>query len=214
MAVLDTLIRSARILRAGAICVEQRRVNRVRLGMIWLNAILAAGIIAPPAPMALPAVRAAREAVETATRTYGAGHPATAMMVRNLALEFEQAGYANYAEYYARQAAKALEAKFGPHDPSVVPALNVLTEAQASQGRYAEAERTARRAVAIGPSAEAHYATALHNLGAVLEAQGKRCEAAAVYTQALAARQAVLPAGHPYIAITRAALRRVAEVRK
>jgi tetratricopeptide (TPR) repeat protein len=177
--------------------------------MIWLNAILAAGIVAPPAPMALPGVRAAREAVDTATRTYGAGHPATAMMVRNLALEFEQAGYANYAEYYARQALTLLEAKFGAQDPSLVPALNVLTEAEASQGRFADAERTARRAVAIGPTAEAHYATALHNLGAVLEAQGKHREAAAVYARALAARQAALPSDHPYIAITRAALDRV-----
>jgi tetratricopeptide (TPR) repeat protein len=179
--------------------------------MIWLNAILAAGIIAPPAPMALPAVRAARQAVETATRTYGAGHPATAMMVRNLALEFEQAGYANYAEHYAKQALTTLEAKFGPEDPSLVPVLNVLAEAEASQGRYADAERTTRRAVSIGPAAEAHYATALHNLGAVLEAQGKRNEAAAVYAQALAARRATLPAGHPYIAITCAALERVVQ---
>jgi tetratricopeptide (TPR) repeat protein len=177
--------------------------------MIWLNAILAAGIIVPPSPMSLPGVRAAREAVETATRAYGSGHPATAMMVRNLALEFELAGYANYAEYYAQQSLTALEAKFGPHDPSLVPALNVLTEAEASQGRYGEAERTARRAVAIGPTAEVHYATALHNLGAVLEAEGRRREAASVYATALAARQAALPAGHPYIAITRAALQRV-----
>jgi tetratricopeptide (TPR) repeat protein len=179
--------------------------------MIWLNAILAAGIIAPPPPIALPGVRAAREAVDTATRTYGAGDPATAMMVRNLALEFEQAGYANYAEFYARQALASLQSKFGPEDPSLVPALNVVAEAQASQGRFADAERTARRAVAIGPAAEAHYATALHNLGAVLEAQGRRQEAAVVYARALAARQATLPAGHPYIAITRAALQRVAK---
>jgi tetratricopeptide (TPR) repeat protein len=191
--------------------MEQRETSRVPLGMIWLNAILAAGIIVPPAPLTLPGVRAAREAVEAATRTYGPGHPATAMMVRNLALAFEQAGYANYAEYYARQAIAALEAKFGTQDSSLVPALNVLTEAEASQGRYVDAERTARRAVAIGPLAEAHYATALHNLGAVLEAQGKLCEAAAVYSRALAARQAALPSGHPYIAITRASLERVAK---
>jgi tetratricopeptide (TPR) repeat protein len=161
--------------------------------------------------MSLPGVRAAREAVETATRTYGDAHPATAMMVRNLALQFEQAGYANYAEYYAQKALTTLQARFGPDDVSLVPALNVLTEAEASQARYADAERTARRAVSIGPSAEAHYATALHNLGAVLEAEGKRCEAATVYKQALAARQAALPAGHPFIAVTRAALERVAK---
>jgi len=189
--------------------MEPLAARRVRLGMIWLNAILAAGIIVPPAPMSLPGVRAAREAVDAATRTYGAGHPATAMMVRNLALEFEQAGYANYAEYYARQAVAALEAKFGPQDPSLVPALNVLTEAEASEGRYAEAERIARRAVAIGPPADAHYGTALFNLGAVLEAQKKCREAAVIYRQAVAVRQSVLPPGHPYIAMTQAALARV-----
>jgi len=177
--------------------------------MIWLNAILAAGIIAPPVPMALPGVRAAREAVDTATRTYGAAHPVTAMMVRNLALEFEQSGYANYAEYYAKQALATLEARFRSDDPSLVPALNVLTEAEASQGRWADAERTARRAVSIGPSAEAHYATALQNLAAVLEFQGKRREAARFYAKALACRQAVLPPGHPFAAMTRAALERV-----
>lgn len=177
--------------------------------MIWLNAMLAAGVIIPPSPMSLPGVRAARAAVETATRTYGADHPATAMMVRNLALEFEQAGYANYAERYARQALATLEADFGPTDPSLVPALNVLAEAEVSQGRLADAERTARRAVAIGPSAEAHYGTALYNLGAVLEAEGKRAEAAQAYAKALAAREASLPAGHPFLAITRSALDRV-----
>jgi len=178
--------------------------------MIWLNALLAAGIIAPPAPLTLPGVRAAREAVDTATRTYGAGHPATAMMVRNLALQFEQAGYANYAEYYAQKALATLAAKFGPDDVSLVPALNVLAEAEASQGRLGDAERDARRAVSIGPAADAHYGTALYNLAAVLEAEGKRCEAAATYAQALAAREAALPPDHPYVEAVRAALARVA----
>ncbi len=189
--------------------MDQLQLRRVRLGMIWLNAILAAGIIVPPAPTTLPGVRAAREAVETATRTYGAGHPATAMMIRNLALEFEQAGYANYAEYYARQAISTLESRFGAQDPSLVPALNVLTEAETAQGRYADSELTARRAVAIGPSADAHFGTALFNLGAVLELQGKRREAAAVYRQALKVRESALPPGHPYIALTQTALARV-----
>jgi tetratricopeptide (TPR) repeat protein len=177
--------------------------------MIWLHAILAAGVIAPPNPMALPGVRAAHEAVEAATRAYGAGDPATAMMVRNLALAFEQAGYPNYAEAYARQALTALEARFGADDPSLTPSLNVLAEAEASQRRYAEAERTARRAVEIGPAADAHYGTALYNLGAILEAEGKRGEAAAVYGRALEARHATLVAGHPYITLTREALARV-----
>ncbi len=200
--------RSPAILRAGAISMESARAAGVRSGMIWLNAILAAGVLVPPNPTALPGVRAAREAVESAAMSYGAADPVTAMMVRNLALAFEQAGYANYAETYARQALATLEARFGGEDASLVPALNVLAEAQASLGRYAEAERTARRAVAIGQAAGTHYGTALYNLGAILEAEGRRCDATAAYRLAVAAREASLPPGHPYIALTREALAR------
>jgi tetratricopeptide (TPR) repeat protein len=206
--------RSPAILRAGSISMEPAGARGVLSGMIWLNAVLAAGVILPPNPVALPAVRAAREAVQSAAMQYGAAAPVTAMMVRNLALAFEQAGYSNYAELYARHSLASLEARFGPDDASLVPALNVLAEALASQERYAEAERMARRAVAIGPAAEAHYGTALYNLGAILESEGQRSEAAALYRRALAARETALPPGHPYIALTREALARCDSVTK
>jgi tetratricopeptide (TPR) repeat protein len=132
-------------------------------------------------------IGAAREAVRTAEASYGPQHPATAMMIRNLALALHEAGYNQQAEHYARQALAILEHRFGASDVSLVPALNVLTEAYAAEGRYTEAVRTGLRAVAIGPDAGAHYAVALHNVAAVLELQGKRQQSADYYTRALAA---------------------------
>jgi tetratricopeptide (TPR) repeat protein len=87
--------------------------------------------------------------------------------------------------------------------------LNVLAEAAVSQGRYADARQFAQRAVAIGPDADAHYGTALHNLAAAFQAEGSLQEAAEFYRQALAVRERSLPAGHPYIRLTRAALQQV-----
>ncbi|SPF56540.1 hypothetical protein SBA4_880023 [Candidatus Sulfopaludibacter sp. SbA4] len=151
----------------------------------------------------------AREALRQATAALGEDHPVTAIMLRNLALAMQEGGYPNYAGHYAQQSLETLERHFGARDVSLVPVLNVLTEAAVSQARYAEAREFAMRAVAIGPAADAHYGTALHNLAAVFQAEGKFQEAAAFYRQALAVREKVLPAGHPYIGITRAALERV-----
>jgi tetratricopeptide (TPR) repeat protein len=182
--------------------------------MIWLRVwILAAGALlaqgAPPAGGSLEAIDAAREAVRESTAASGADHPATAIMLRNLALAFEQGGYHNYAEYYAGRSLAILESNFGPNDVSLVPALNVLTETYAAQGRFTQARTVAMRAVLIGPGAGAHYATALHNLAAIYQSEGRFKEAAESYRQALSARETLLPPGHPYIQVTRAALRQV-----
>ena len=151
----------------------------------------------------------AREALRKASTEYGQDHPVTAFMLRNLALAMQEAGYSNYAEHYARQSLGILERRYGAKDVSLVPALNVLTEAAVSQKHYPEARELAMRAVAIGPDAEAHYGTALHNLAAVCQLQGDFQDAAEYYRQALAFREKVLPAGHPHIRLTRAALERV-----
>src|ERR1051326_5065837 len=118
-------------------------------------------------------IAAARAAVDRATAEHGAEHPVTALMLRNLALAMQDAGYSNYAESYARQSLAILERRFGPNDASLTPALNVLAEAAASQARYDDARAFSMRAVGIGPDAGAHYGTALHNLGAVFEAEGR-----------------------------------------
>jgi tetratricopeptide (TPR) repeat protein len=176
-------------------------------GWILAAALLAQG--APPAGGSLEAIDSAREAVRESTAALGADHPATAIMLRNLALAFEQGGYHNYAEHYAQRSLAILEANFGPEDVSLVPALNVLAETYASQARFTQARTMAMRAVAIGPGAGAHHATALHNLAAIYQSEGRFKEAAEFYLQALRAREALLQPGHPYIQLTRAALRQV-----
>jgi tetratricopeptide (TPR) repeat protein len=130
-------------------------------------------------------------------------------MLRNLALAMHEAGYDNYAERYAHQSLTILERHFGPDDVSLVPALNVLTEAAVAQERYADAREFAQRAVAIGPGAGAHFGTALHNLGAVLYVEGNLPGAVDFYRQALAVRSEFLPPDHPYLRVTRAALDQV-----
>ena len=151
-------------------------------------------------------IASAREALRQATAGLGEDHPVTAIMLRNLALTMLEDGYANYAEHYARQSLAILERHFGPEDVSLVPALNVLAESAVSQARYDDACRFAMRAIAIGPDAGAHYATALHNLAAVLQAEAKFVDAAEYYRQALTIREQLFPAGHPFIRATRAAL--------
>ncbi len=178
--------------------------------MTWVRALFlvaAAGsaIYAQPSEE----IAAAREAVRQATAKHGEDHPVTAFMLRNLALAFEDAGYHNYAEQYARRAIRILEVRFGSEDVSLVPALNVLAEAYISEGRYHEGRRAAMRAAGIGPDAGPHYATALHNVGASYQAEGKWKDAAEWCRRALAAREATLPPGHPYIAVTRSALGQV-----
>jgi len=130
-------------------------------------------------------------------------------MLRNLALAFEEGGYHNYAEQYARRAIAILEPRFGSKDVSLVPALNVIAEAYISKRRYEDGRRFAMRAAGIGPDAGPHYATALHNVAASYQGEGKQKEAVEFYRKALEAREATLPAGHPYIAVTRSALARV-----
>jgi len=154
-------------------------------------------------------ISSARDALRQVTEALGEDHPLTGVMLRNLALAMQEGGYSNYAERYARRALAILERHFGQDDVSLVPVLNVLAEVDCSQRRYAEARDLEMRAVAIGPDAGAHYGTALHNLAAAYQADGKLEEAARYYRQALAARQQSLPAGHPYIRMTRAALERV-----
>jgi tetratricopeptide (TPR) repeat protein len=155
------------------------------------------------------AIERAREALRSAEREFGPGHPATAMMMRELALAFERGGYHQQAEYYAGQSLASLEARLGKDDVNLVPALNVLAEAYAAEGRNSEALRLEIRAIQIGPAAGKHFGTALHNAAAVLFREGKLAESEEFFARALAARVATLPAGHPYIEATREQLKTV-----
>lgn len=191
-------------------------MNRVCAGILFTTVLLAHGAprhkelaAAPPGGGTPEEIAAARQAWQQAIAQYGEDHPVTAFMLSNLALAMREAGYFNYAEHYARQSLAILERRFGPNDVSLVPPLNVLAEAAVSQGRNDEARGFALRAIAIGPDAGAHYGTALHNLAAVYQAEGQFQEAARYYRRALSFREKVLPPGHPYIRMTRAALEQV-----
>ena len=155
------------------------------------------------------AVNMARKAVRAAGDALGANHPATAMMLSNLALAYKLTGSFAQAESVAKRSLAILEGAFGSNDVSLSPALNVLAETYAAERRYVEANKMAMRAVAIGPGAEAHFATALHNVAAVLESEGYYTDAKQYYRKALVARQAMLPAGHAHTEMTRVALARV-----
>jgi tetratricopeptide (TPR) repeat protein len=154
-----------------------------------------------------------RVAVDKAGSELGAEDPATAMMLRNLALAYVQTGDFAAAEQAAKLAYAVIESRFGPADPALTPILNVLAEGYAGSGRIDEAERVSEQAVSIGPLAGAHYGIALQNLGALREYSGDLTGAAALYRRALAVKIEALGAAHPHVALARAALRRVEQQR-
>ena len=155
------------------------------------------------------AARVFRHAVDRAKADLGPRDPATAMMLRNLALAYIQTGDAAAAEESGKLAYSIIESRFGSADPALTPILNVLAECYASRGRVEEALKASEQAVAIGPSAGAHYGTALHNLGALREFSGDLRAAADFYRRAVDVKTKALGAEHPYVALSRAALRRV-----
>jgi tetratricopeptide (TPR) repeat protein len=158
--------------------------------MTWFSGFVLAMALASPqsAPLRLneevkslleqnrsaDAVVVARRAVASSEATVGHRHPVTAMIIRNLALAYERCGSYKRAEAEARESLRILESWFGTRDESLVAPLNVLTEVFADQGRYMDAMRMARRAIAIGPGAGMHYATAVRNLNSLNEITGRR----------------------------------------
>jgi len=155
------------------------------------------------------AARVFRRAVDQAESDLGPRDPATAMMLRNLALAYVQTGNSDAAEQSAKLAYSIIESRFGPAEPGLTPILNVLAECYASTGRVAEAQSASEQAFAIGPLAGAHYGVTLHNLAALREFSGDPRGAAALYRRAIEVKIETLGAGHPNVAVSRAALRRV-----
>lgn len=155
------------------------------------------------------AVRVFRQAVDKAKADPGPQDPATAMILRNLALAYVQTGNFAAAEQSSKLALSIIESRFGPNEPGLTPILNVLAECYASEGRIAVARQSSERAVAIGPLAGPHYGIALHNLAAMREFSGDLEAAASLYRRAITAKIEALGAKHPYVALSKSALRRV-----
>ena len=155
------------------------------------------------------AARAFEKAVDLADSELGAGDPATAMMLRNLALAQVHGGNLAAAEQTAARALSIMEEKFGMSDPALTPILNVLAECYASGGRIADAQRLSERAVSMGSDAGVHYGIALQNLGAIHEYSGDFVVASSFYRKAIAVKSEALGAAHPHVALSKSALRRV-----
>lgn len=155
------------------------------------------------------AVRVFQRAVVQAEAEIGPRDPATAMMLRNLALAYVEKGDCEAAERSAKLAYAMVEARFGADDPALTPILNVLAESYFAAGQVEDTRTAAEHAVAIGAAAGAHYGIALHNLGALREFVGDAGAAAALYRRAIEAKSATLGAAHPYVRLSQDALRRV-----
>ena len=157
----------------------------------------------------IASIRVFKRAVQRAAVDLGPGDPATAMILRNLALAYLQVGDVAAAEPAANLALSIFETRFGTKDVGLTPILNVLAECYASTGRLEVARRITERAIALGEDAGPHYGTALHNLGALHELSGDFEGAASFYTRAIAAKSESMGSAHPHVALSRAALRRV-----
>lgn len=155
------------------------------------------------------AIKMFRQAADRADADLGPKSPTTAMILRNLALAYVEKGKISAAEKSAHRAYTIIESQFGSAEPGLTPILNVLAECYASTGRVAEAEEATKNAVAIGPLAGAHFGTALHNMGALREYSGDLEGAAHYYRRATEVKIETLGAGHPFVELSRAALRRV-----
>ncbi len=101
-------------------------------------------------------------------------------------------------------AAVARAEGFGSRDPRLARSLNNLAELNRVQRRYADAEATHRRALAIiektlGPESS-EVATSLNNLALLYHLQGRHGEAGPLYQRALAIREKAFGPEHPAVA--------------
>ena len=153
--------------------------------------------------------RVLQQAADNAQADFGPRDPATAMILRNLALAQIESGDPAAAERTARLALSIFESRFGKADAGLVPILNVLAESYVSLGRLGDAQCAEQRAVSIGSAAGTHFGIALHNLGAIREMSGDRADAECLYQRAIAVKIETLGASHPYVLLSKEALHRV-----
>ena len=97
-----------------------------------------------------------------------------------------------------------VKARFGVNHANYGIALNNLAVVYETQGKYAEAERLFKRALAIREKAlgarPPRCGQTLNNLAIVYHEQGKYADAEALYKRALAIREKALGADHPDVA--------------
>lgn len=197
--------------RVRTILVFAARGRAIRWGMttgillaIWL-AWNSAGNEALDGRRYAEAVTSFQQAIAASENAMEENDPRLAMMWRNLAIAYSGAGLERKAERAALRSVGILETRFGPLDPSLVPSLNALGEALAMAGRYTEARHAFERAVKLN-LAGPHGATAVHNLAAMAQVEGRTAKAARLYEEALRQRVALLGEDHPATVATQTAL--------
>jgi tetratricopeptide (TPR) repeat protein len=134
-----------------------------------------------------------------------------ATLLHNLAgLDHDRGRFASAARL-ARQGLALRRAIVGPGHPAYAADLAAYAAILDGLGKHAEARTAGIRALRIfertlGPD-DYEAAMVLHNLGASCQALGQRATARRHYTRSLAIKRRVLGARHPYVAVTREALR-------
>ena len=114
---------------------------------------------------------------------------ALSMILRNEALAMLRLDNTARASRLAARALRLAESAAGFTDPHLTPILNTLAEIAIGEGRYDEASGWLRRAVEIGEVAGPHYATAVHNSGALAKLQGDSRRAKVLCARAKALRR-------------------------
>lgn len=148
-----------------------------------------------------------RRALDAAETQFGWEHPATAMILGNLAGTEHALGRNAEAEVLAKRSLALLEKTVGPASVLFVPGLNTLGGVYIDTHRYDEAEAVLKRAIRLGShDAGAHYATSLHNLGALYHLEGKVAQAEKCYDKAFRIRLKLFGSEDP---LTRATARNI-----
>jgi len=143
------------------------------------------------------AEQAYRRALASAESQFGPDHPASAMILGNLAGTELALGRNREAGDLAVQAIERLERTVGRDSVLLVPSLNTLGGIYIDTHRYDQAEAVLKRAVHLAPHAGPHYASSLHNLAAMYYLTGRRDKAGKLNEKALRIRLALFGPDDP-----------------
>lgn len=152
------------------------------------------------------AAHTAGRAVEVATTQFGAGHPRTALAMKNLAEIHRSSGNYVEAERLATRALQIVESIGGSEHPALLSFLNTLALVTWNQARYADAEVLFQRALQVGKKElgpeHPDIVLVIANLGALYYDQGRYAEAEKSFKQVLAVREKTLGPVHAEVAHT------------
>jgi tetratricopeptide (TPR) repeat protein len=143
------------------------------------------------------AEKLARQGLAEAEKTFGPAHRNTEISVSNLALVLRFQKRFDESEKYYRRALALREKLLGEAHPSTALLMLNFADVLHAQKKYAEAERLQRTVLPVFEKAhgdDPKTATALNNLGANLQMQGRYKEAEPVLLRALAMKEKTLGA--------------------